>query len=95
MIRSTTPAKISSVVCQSTAELSATASGENRNWPNELAAVPTPNENARHCGGSNLPNAPITTVNDTPASPKPTIKPPERYISVGDDANVIHENPTV
>ena len=37
--------------------ISATASGENRNWPNEPAAVPAPNAEVRHSSGSSLPNA--------------------------------------
>ncbi len=48
MISSTTPAKISNVVCQPKRRSSATASGENRNWPNEPAAVPAPNASDRH-----------------------------------------------
>ena len=37
------PAKINSAVCQEKLSISACASGENRNWPNEPAAVPAPN----------------------------------------------------
>ena len=40
-------AKTSSAVCQSNASISARASGENRNCPNEPAAVPAPNANER------------------------------------------------
>ena len=45
--------------------------------------MPAPNANERHCGGISLPNAPITTVNDDPASPKPSTMPAERYIIPG------------
>ena len=41
-----------------------TASGENRNWPNEPAAVPRPKASERHSGGISLPNAPSTSVNE-------------------------------
>ncbi len=51
--------------------ISATASGENRNWPNEPAAVPAPKASVRHCSGISLPKAPSTSVNDEPARPKP------------------------
>ena len=53
-----------SVACQFSDWFSPTASGENRNWPNELAAVPIPNESERQFAGKSFPNAPITTVNE-------------------------------
>ena len=83
MMNSTIRLKISSVCCQPTPPINPTAIGENRNCPNEPAAVPAPNANERHCGGISLPNAPITTVNDDPASPKPSTMPAERYIIPG------------
>lgn len=64
-------------MCQSSAWFSPTASGENRNCPNELAAVPIPKESERQLNGSSFPNAPITTVKDVPASPKPIRNPAE------------------
>ena len=39
------PAKTNSAVCQEKLSISPCASGENRNWPNEPAAVPAPNAN--------------------------------------------------
>ena len=76
---STQAAKISSVCCQPKLSISATASGENRNCPNEPAAVPAPNASVRHSGGISLPNAPITMVNEQPASPKPISTPAVRW----------------
>jgi hypothetical protein len=55
-----------------------TARGENRNCPNEPAAVPAPKAIDRHSGGISLPNAPMTMVKDAPASPKPMIRPAVR-----------------
>src|SRR5262245_23221492 len=63
--------------------VSATASGENRNCPNDPAAVPAPKASARHCGGISLPNAPITTVKEEPASPKPIMTPALRWSIAG------------
>ena len=62
---------MTSVCCQPNSPINATASGENRNCPNEPAAVPAPKASVRHSGGISLPKAPITTVNEEPASPKP------------------------
>ena len=78
MMRSTTAAKMTNVSCQPTRSMSATASGENRNCPNEPAAVPAPKASERHCGGISLPNAPITMVKEEPASPKPITAPAVR-----------------
>ena len=72
---STTTLKMSSVLCQPNASINATEIGENRNWPNEPAAVPAPKPSERHDSGSSLPNAPITSVNEQPDSAKPMIKP--------------------
>ena len=74
---STITAKTISVLCQPTVPSSATASGENRNWPNEPAAVPAPNANERHSSGSSLPNAASTMVKLAPARPKPISTPAE------------------
>ena len=78
MMKRTQAPKITSVCCQPNSPISATASGENRNCPNDPAAVPAPNANVRQAGGISLPNAPITTVNDEPASPKPMTAPAVR-----------------
>ena len=77
-ISSRMAAKISSVCCQPIASIRPTASGENRNCPNEPAAVPAPNAIDRHSGGISLPKAPITRVNEQPASPKPISTPADR-----------------
>ena len=83
MMNRTQAPKITSVSCQPNRSISATASGENRNWPNEPAAVPAPNAKLRHDGGISLPNAPITIVNEAPASPKPMITPAVRCSKAG------------
>ena len=49
MMSSTTTEKITSVCCQPNWSISATANGENRNWPKEPAAVPAPKASVRHC----------------------------------------------
>ena len=76
-------AKITSGCCQPKPSISATASGENRNCPNEPAAVPAPNASVRHSGGISLPNAPITMVKEEPASPKPITMPAVRWSMAG------------
>ena len=68
-------AKTSSVSCQPMPPIKATASGENRNWPNEPAAVPAPNAMVRQLGGISLAKAPITMENEQPASPSPISTP--------------------
>src|SRR4051794_18776032 len=68
-------AKVSKVFCQPTLSISPTASGENRNWPNEPAAVPAPKPMVRHGGGNSLAKAPITKVNEQPARPNPISTP--------------------
>jgi len=83
MIKSTTPAKITSVSCQPKRSMRATVSGENRNCPNEPAAVPAPKASVRHSGGISRPNAPITMVNEEPASPKPITMPAVRCNTAG------------
>ena len=70
-------AKISSAVCQPNSPIRATASGENRNWPNEPAAVPAPKASERHCAGTSLPKAASTMVKEQPARPKPISTPAE------------------
>ena len=57
MISSSRQAKIISVVCQPKLSIRATPSGENRNWPNEPAAVPAPKASERQLSGTSLPNA--------------------------------------
>ena len=75
MISSRIAAKISSVVCQPTLSIRLTPSGENRNCPNEPAAVPAPNEIVRQLSGSSLPNDGMMRVNEQPVSPKPISTP--------------------
>src|SRR5262249_42822606 len=79
MMRSTTAAKMTSVSCQPTPPMRATASGENRNCPNEPAAVPAPKASERPGGGISSPNAPITVVREEPASPNPIPPPAGRW----------------
>jgi hypothetical protein len=50
-------AKIMSACCQPNESISTRASGENRNCPNDPAAVPAPSESDRHASGTSLPNA--------------------------------------
>ena len=76
-ISSSRPEKIKSVVCQPKDSIRPTASGENRNWPNEPAAVPAPNAIERQLSGTSLPSAPITAGMEQPDSPKPISTPPE------------------
>ena len=78
MIGSSITAKMSSVLRQPTLSIRPTASGENRNWPNEPAAVPAPKPMVRQLSGRSLPNAPITSPNEQPPRPKPIITPAER-----------------
>ena len=73
--KSSRPAKTVSAACQPAESISATASGENRNCPNEPAAVPYPNAAERHSGGTSLPNAPTTIVKAQPDRPKPIRTP--------------------
>ena len=47
-------AKISSVFCQPNWSISAMASGENRNWPNDPAAVPAPKADGAPLGRQEL-----------------------------------------
>ncbi len=83
MISSTIAPKMTRVCCQPNSPMNATASGENRNCPNEPAAVPAPKASRRHSGGISLPKAPITTVNEEPASPKPITTPAVRWSIAG------------
>ena len=78
MISSNVPAKISSAVCQPNASIRLTPSGENRNCPNEPAAVPAPNEVERQLSGNSLPNEEMIRLNEQPDSPNPISTPLER-----------------
>jgi len=62
---------------QPNAPINQTASGENRNCPNDPAAVPAPNASERQLSGSNFANAPITILNAQPDSPNPINTPAE------------------
>ena len=87
------PANTRSAVCQENVSISACASGENRNWPNEPAAVPAPNAKARQFSGTSLPSAPITIGNEQPARPKPIITPAERSSATIELALAIQARP--
>src|SRR6266849_6055820 len=93
MITRTTAAKMTSVSCQPTWPMSATASGENRNCPNEPAAVPAPNASERHRSGNNLPNAASTTLNEHPERPKPSSTPADSSNVAGEWAFAIRASP--
>ncbi len=70
--------KITSVYCQPYESMKWTASGENRNWPKDPAAVTAPKATARQLSGNSLPRAPITAGTAQPDRPKPISKPAER-----------------
>ena len=63
-------ANIRSAGCQPNASISTRASGENRNCPNEPAAVPAPSASERHASGTSLPNAESTRLNEQPGEPE-------------------------
>src|SRR5215203_5276521 len=88
------PAKMKSEVCQEKLSISPWASGENRNCPNEPAAVPAPNANDRQFSGTSLPSAPTTIGNEQPAKPKPMITPAERSSISVDCAVAIPTSPS-
>ena len=71
-------AKISSVARQPTLSIRLTPSGENRNCPNEPAAVPAPNAIERQLSGSSLANEGMMRVNEQPVSPSPISTPEVR-----------------
>src|SRR4051794_30288616 len=83
-IRRITPAKMMSEVCQPVPSIRPRASGENRNWPNEPAAVPAPKASERQLSGTSLPNAPITRLKEQPDRPKPIKTPADKVSVVGD-----------
>src|SRR5215472_8186111 len=60
-----------------------TLSGENKNCPKEPAAVPAPSDTERHAGGSSLPNADSTMLNEQPDKPKPSSTPADRLSRPG------------
>ena len=72
------PAKISSVACHPTLSIRLTPSGENRNCPNDPAAVPAPKEIVRQLSGRSFPNDEMIRLNEQPVSPKPISTPEVR-----------------
>ena len=70
------------------------AKGENRNWPNEPAAVPSPNANDRRSGGNNFPNAPMTRLNEQAEMPRPTKTPAVSVNESGVEAQAISDRPS-
>ena len=92
-ISSRRPAKTSSVVRQPRVSIRPTASGENRNWPNEPEAVPAPKASERQLSGSSLPNDEITRLNEQPDRPKPISTPLERNSVSGVEACAIMKMP--
>ena len=78
MISSVMMPKPTSACCQPNQSMKPTASGENRNCPNEPAAVPAPKASERICGGISLLKAAMTSVNEEPAMPRPVSTPAVR-----------------
>ena len=94
------PANINSVLCQANASIRPTASGENRNCPNEPAAVPAPKAIERQLSGTSLPSAPTTIGNEQPERPKPISTPAERssvsvVVLVADPGQPVGDRPFV
>jgi len=73
----TTP-KATSAFCQPSKSIKKTASGENKNWPKEPAAVPRPKAVERHSAGNIFPKAASTIGKVVPERPKPISTPAER-----------------
>src|SRR5262249_3273203 len=92
-IKSMMPPKMISVFCQPVESIRKRASGENRNWPNDPAAVPAPNANERHSGGTILPSAPITRLNEQLDSAKPISTPAVRLSRMGESEEAIRASP--
>ena len=69
------PPKMTSVFCQPVQSISIRASGENRNWPKDPAAVPAPKASERQLSGTSLPSAPMTRLNEQLDSAKPISTP--------------------
>ena len=69
-IKSIRIANTVSALCQPKLSISATPSGENRNCPNEPAAVPAPSASPRFSGGNILPNADSTSSNEAAGQPE-------------------------
>ncbi len=88
------PAKNESEVCQEKLSISPWASGENKNCPNEPAAVPPPNANERQLSGNELAERADHHRNEQPARPKPMITPAERSSISGDCAVAIPTSPS-
>ena len=81
-------------LCQPAPLVMPAANGENRNWPNDPAAVPAPKESMRQRSGISLPNAPMTRLNEDPASPSPTRTPALRSSIPGDVEYAIRVSPS-
>ena len=78
MISNNRPANTSRVALQPIVSIRLTPSGENRNCPNEPAAVPAPKEVDRQLSGSSLPNDEMMRLNEQPDRPNPISTPLER-----------------
>src|ERR1041385_8650937 len=83
MISTRIAAKIWSVARQPTLSIRLTPSGENRNCPNDPAAVPAPNEIERQLSGRSFPNEEMMRLNEQPVSPSPIRTPGGRENSPG------------
>src|SRR6202158_6085075 len=93
-ISSISAEKLTSDAGQPYRSMNSTPSGENRNWPNEPAAVPAPSESERQDSGTSLPKAPSTMLNEQPESPKPIRTPAERSSIPGVLAFAIKASPS-
>ena len=70
--------KVTSAFRQPSVSIRKTASGENKNWPKEPAAVPRPKPVARHSAGKILPKAASTIGKVVPERPNPSSAPADR-----------------
>ena len=77
-ISNNVPAKICSAICQPNASIRLTPSGENRNCPNEPAAVPSPKDVERQLSGNSFANDEMIRLKEHPDSPNPISTPLER-----------------
>ena len=85
--------KVNAVGIQPNAPIMPPAKGENRNCPNEPAAVPRPNAIDRRSGGSSFENAPMTRLNEHAEMPRPTSTPAVRVNDSGVDAHDMSDRP--
>ena len=71
----TTAANKKAVFCQPMPWIIPPASGENKNWPKDPAAVPMPNAKGRFSGGNNFWNAPMIMLKEAQDKANPNKTP--------------------